>query len=103
MALEVISEIKAAEEAALETRRVALAAAKESLKMAEQENAAYREQVIAEARLKAAGEVAQAQQESRKKLEERQAQRFENAGELRKSASVRLEKAAKLCVERILN
>jgi hypothetical protein len=42
MALEVLTEIKAAEEAALETRRVAAAAAKDSIKLAEQENAAYK-------------------------------------------------------------
>ena len=66
MALEVISEIKAAEEAALETRRVAAAAAKDSYKIAVQENAAYRVQMIADAKTAAAREVAEAKQAAKK-------------------------------------
>ena len=103
MALEVLTEIKEAEEAALEMRRVALAAAKESLKIAEQENAAYREQLIAEARSAAAREVAEALQASKKKLEAQQTQRLKSADELRKNASGRLSGAAKVCLERIMS
>jgi V/A-type H+/Na+-transporting ATPase subunit G/H len=102
MALEVLTEIKAAEEAAIETRRIAAAAAKDSIKLAEQENTAYREQMIAQAKAGAAKAVAQAQQASKKKLEAQQAKRFAVADALRENAAVKLQSAAKVCIERIL-
>lgn len=102
MALEVLNEIKAAEEAAIETRRVAAAAAKESIKLAEQENAAYREQMIAEAKKRAARTVAEAQRVSKEKQDAQQAERLQAAEALKKSAAVKLQSAAKACVERIL-
>ncbi len=102
MALEVLSEIRTAEEAALETRRVAAAAAKEALKVAEQENVAYREQIISEAKANAAQTVAQAQQASKARLDTQQTQRLDALNTLRSGASVRLKNAAEVCVERIL-
>lgn len=103
MALEVLTEIKAAEEAAAETRRVAAAAAKESIKLAEQENAVYREQLIAQAKARAADAVAQAQRATKEKLDAQQSQRTDAAQALRKNAAARLQSAAKACVERIMN
>lgn len=102
MALEVLTEIKAAEESALETRRIAATAAKESIKLAEQEDDAYREQMIAKARANAAKTVAEALSASQKKLDAQQAQRLKAADTLRANATGRLQSAAKACVERIL-
>jgi hypothetical protein len=100
--MEVLSEIRTAEEAALETRRVAAAAAKDAIKLAEQENAAYKERMIAEAKARAASMVAQAQRVSGKKLEAQQAQRLKGCEALRQSAGAKLERAAQVCLERIL-
>jgi hypothetical protein len=102
MALEVLNEIRAAEEAALETRRVAAAAAKESLKVAEQENAAYRERMIAEAKARSQQAVAAAQQASREQLDAQQAKRLSGLDALRSGAEGKLKRAAGVCVERIL-
>jgi len=102
MALEILTEIRVAEEAALETRRIAAAAAKEALKTAEQENVAYREQLITEAKARAAQAVAVAQQASKSRLDAQQAQRLMALDALRGGAEGRLKKAAEVCVERIL-
>lgn len=103
MALEVLSEIKAAEEAALETRRVAAAAAKDSIKLAEQENAAYRERMISEAKARAAKAVEQAQRVSKDKLDAQQTERLKGCDALRQKAEAKLERAAKVCLERIIS
>jgi len=86
----------------LETRRVAAAAAKEALKTAEQENAAYKEQMVADARARAQQSVAQAQQASKERLDAQQAQRLSGLDTLRSGAEGRLKRAAEVCVERIL-
>ena len=102
MALEVLSEIKAAEEEALETRRVAAAAAKDSIKLAEQENTAYREQMISEAKARSAQTIAEAQRVSKEKLDAQQAERLKGCDALRSNAEAKLDQAAKVCLERIL-
>ena len=102
MALEVLNKIRMAEEAALETRRVAASSAKEALKVAEQENAAYREQMTAEAKARAQQTIAAAQQASKAQLDARQAQRLTGLDTLRSAAEGKLKKAAEVCVERIL-
>ena len=101
MALEVLNEIKAAEEAALETRRVAAAAAKDSIKLAEQENAAYRERMIAEAKARSAQAIADAQRLSKEKLDAQEAERLKGCDALRRNAESKMERAARVCLERI--
>jgi V/A-type H+-transporting ATPase subunit G/H len=102
MALEVLTQIKAAEEEAVETRRIAASAAKDSLKLAEQENTAYREQMTGEARARAAQTVADAQRASKEKLDAQQAERLKGCEALRQGAEAKLEQAAKVCLERIM-
>jgi hypothetical protein len=101
MALEVLEQVRTAEEAALETRRVALASAREAVKLAEQENAAYREQRIGKAKADMAKAVAEAQQASQGRLEERQAERLAKLDALSGDEDC-LKRAAKAVLERIL-
>ncbi len=102
MALEVLSEIKAAEEAALETRRIAAASAKDSIKLAEQENTAYRERMIAEAKARSAQAITEAQRVSKEKLDAQQAERLKSCEALKRNAEAKLERAAQVCLERIM-
>lgn len=100
--MEVLSEIRSAEEAALEARRVAASAAKDSIKLAEQENEAYKEQMIAEAKVRAARAIAEAQQASKQKLDAQQAERLKGCDALKRNAEARLDRAARVCIERII-
>ncbi len=102
MALEVLTQIKAAEETAQETRRNAAAAAKDLIKLAEHENAAYTQQVIDKAKAQSALAIANGLQASKEKLEAQQTQRLEGCSVLQKSAEAKLEQAANVLLERIL-
>jgi predicted Zn-dependent peptidase len=102
MALDVITEIKAAEEKAQDVRRAAAAAAKDAVKLAAEENAQTKKQKLLsvrqsnEAMVEAAGEAA------RIELEALSAERSKECEELKVKAQRNLSRAADACLERIL-
>jgi vacuolar-type H+-ATPase subunit H len=102
MALDVITEIKAAEEKAQEIRRAAAAAAKDAIKRAAEECAQARESELLsfrksnEAMVEAAGEAA------KNELEAQSAERSKECEELKIKAEGNLSRAAEKCLERIL-
>ncbi len=103
MALDVLTQIKAAEQTAQETRRNAAAMAKDMIKLAEHENASYKEQMIARAKANSAQMVANGLQASKNKLDALQAQRLKSCDALQQSAAAKLEQAADILIKRILN
>lgn len=102
MAIDVLNEIKAAEEKARETRRVAMASAKDALKLAEQENNEIKDKVLTEARRKGIETVEAAEHAAKAELEKQQAQRLKACEDLKARAQERLSAAADVCLERIL-
>ncbi len=102
MALEVLTQIKAAEEKALETRRTAAAAAKDSLKLTVQENSEIKDKELTQARRQSLDVVDAAQQAAKKELDTLQAQRTAACSALKVSAEKKLGQAADVCIERIL-
>ncbi len=102
MALDVINEIKAAEEKAQEIIRAAAAAAKDAVKRAAEECAQARESELLsyrksnEAMVEAAGEAA------KQELEAQSAERTKECEELKIKAERNLSRAAEKCLERIL-
>ena len=102
MAMDVLSEIRAAEEKALESRRLAAIAAKDALKLAEQEFAQIADTELAAARRTALDKVDAAKAAAIAELEKQQQQRMSDCDALKSAASQRLERAAQVLVERIL-
>lgn len=102
MALDVINDIKAAESKAEETRRTAAAAAKDAVKLAIEENALIRQKELDLIRKNAAALVDAAGEEALKELEALSAQRNRQCEELKTKAADKLNKAADMCLERIL-
>jgi len=102
MANEVLTEIKAAEEKARETRRVAAQAAKDALKLAEQENSEIKDKELTAARKAALQQVDAAEQAARQELDAQQQQRMQQCEGLKTQAEKNLSKAAEVCLERIL-
>jgi hypothetical protein len=102
MAMDVLSEIRAAEEKALESRRLAAIAAKDALKLADQECAEIADRELTAARRAALEKVNAAKAAAKAELDGRQQQRLSDCGALKSAASQRLERAAQVCVERIL-
>lgn len=102
MAMDVLTEIKAAEEKAHETRRVAAAAAKEAIKLAEQENSSFKEKELATAKLESLAAIEAAQQEAKAELDALQQQRMMECTALKQKAEKNLSRAADICVERIV-
>ena len=102
MAKEVLEQIKTAEDKANETRRVAMMSAKESLKIAEQENSEIEGKELALARRDAISYVDKEEQKAKTELDVLQEKRRKECEELIKDAETRLEEAAKVCLERIL-
>ncbi len=102
MAKQVLSEIKAAEEAAKETRRVALLSAKEALKMAEQENSEIKDKELTDARHEGIEHVNEAEAQASKELDALQVKRTQKCEDLKVKAEKLLEAAAHVCIERII-
>jgi len=102
MAMDVLSEIKAAEEKALEIRRTAAMAAKDALKLAEQENAQIMEKEIAAARGAASQRIEAAKAADKAALDKQQAQRLLDCDALKSAAAARLDAAVQICLEKVL-
>ena len=102
MAMDVLSEIRAAEEKALESRRLAAIAAKDALKLAEQEFSQIADTELSSARRAALDKVDAAKAAAKAELEKQQEQRMSDCDALKIAAEQRLERAAQVLVERIL-
>ncbi len=102
MAMDVLSEIRAAEEKALETRRLAAIAAKDALKLAEQEFAQIADTELTAARRAALARVDAAKTADKAELDKQQQQRMSSCDALKNAADQRLENAAQVILERIL-
>ena len=102
MAKEVLDKIKQAEEQAKEKRRVALVTAKDSLKMAEQENEEIKDKQLTAARHEALEYVNKEEDKAKAELDALQEKRTLECEDLKSKAAQRLEKAADVCIERIL-
>ena len=102
MAIEILNMIKAAEETAQETRRVAAIAANDTIKLAEQENNAYKEKTLADVRVQCDAVIKKADQETLAELDALKKQRQKSCESLKKTAQQKLDQAAALCLERIL-
>lgn len=102
MAIDVLSEIKAAEEKAQEIRRMASVAAKDALKTAAQENAAYENEMLALARRNSLKKVDEGRALAKAELDTKQAERLMECEALKKCAGQNMIIAADVCLERIL-
>lgn len=102
MAMDVLSEIKAAEEKAQELRRVASIAAKDALKTAAHENAAIEEEALANARRDSLKIVDEGRTLAKAELDSLQAERLKECDVLKAAARQKLSSAADVCLERIL-
>lgn len=102
MAIEVLSEIKAAEEKAKEIRRTAMQAAKDALKAADQENATYEDETLTRTRRASLNKVDEGRDAAKIELEKQQAERLKECEALKESATKKLSTAADVCLERIL-
>ena len=102
MAKEVLEQIRAAESAAGEKRHVAFVSAKDSLKMAEQENNEIKDKELTAARHEALVYVDNEEQKAKKELDELQEKRKQECEDLKVKAQAKLEEASKVCIERIL-
>jgi hypothetical protein len=102
MAMDVLSEIKAAEEKALEKRRLAVLAAKDALKLAEQENAEIMDRELTAARRAGIQKVDAAKAAAKADLDAHQKQRLSDCNALTAAAELRLNEAVHICLERVL-
>ena len=102
MALDVIERIKAAEEKALETRRTAAAAAKDSLRIASEKNAEIMEKELSAMRQKAAADADAAGAAAEAELKASAASRQSECEQIKSKAETSLSRAADVCLERIL-
>lgn len=102
MAMDVLSEIRAAEDKAQQTRRLAAIAAKDALKLAEQEYAEITEKELASARRSSIEKVDAAKAAAKAELDAQQQKRLADCDALKEAASQRLARAAQACVERVL-
>ena len=103
MAMDVLSEIKAAEEKAQDLRRVASIAAKDALKSASQENAALEDEALTQARRDSIKKVDEGRNLAKAELDKMQAERLKECDTLKVHARAKLSAAADVCLERILN
>ena len=102
MALDVLNEIKAAEERAAKTRLTAAAAAKDALKIAIQENSEIKDKELTAARRESLDVVDAAQEAAKAELDILQEKRIASCKTLKSDAEGRLDAAADICIERIL-
>ncbi len=102
MAMDVLSEIKAAEEKAQDLRRVASIAAKDALKAASQENTALEDEALAQARHDSLKKVDEGRALAKAELDSMQAERLKECDMLKSNAGQKLSAAADVCLERIL-
>lgn len=103
MALEVISQIKAAEQEAEDIRRTAVTVAKDALKTAVRENAQIEDETLTQARRTSLEKVDAAKAAAKAELEEVQKQRLRECDALKEDARKRLGAAADICIERLLS
>ena len=90
MAMEVLTQIKDAEQKALETRRVAAAAAKDAIKLAEQENEEISDMELTAARREGIDIVEAAQKAAKAELDALQQQRMQECDKLKRDAEKNL-------------
>ncbi len=102
MANDVIKDIKASEEKAHETRRVAAIAAKDSIKIAQQENNEIKDKELTQARRSGITVVETAETKAKAQLEALQDKRALECEKLKADAEKNLSRAADICLERIL-
>lgn len=102
MALDVIGEIKAAEEKAQDIRRAAAIAAKDAIKLAAEENSQIRERELSAVRQRSAASVEAAGEAAKAELEALSKQHGQECEELKAKAQASLSRAADACLERIL-
>jgi hypothetical protein len=102
MALDVISEIKAAEEQALEIKKSAASAAKEAVKLSAEENSQIRESELSSLRQKYAASVDAAGEAAKLELDALNVQRLNECEELKAKTEKNLSHAADACLRRIL-
>ncbi len=102
MAMDVLSEIKAAEEKAQELRRVASIAAKDALKSAAQENAAIEDEALTSVRRDSLNKVDSGRELAKAELDKQQQERLKECDALKARAAQKLSAAADVCLERIL-
>jgi hypothetical protein len=102
MALDVINDIKAAENKAQEIRLAAAAAARDDIKLAIEDNAQTREAEIESMRQNAAITIEAAGEEAKIELGRLSAQRCAECEGLKAKAEKNLSRAAGICIERIV-
>ncbi len=102
MAIGVLSDIKAAEEKAQEIRRSAAIAAKDAVKLASQENAAYEDEELTLARRLSLKKVDEGRTAAKAELDKQQTRRLMECDALKENARKKLALAADVCLERIL-
>ena len=102
MAKQVLAEIKAAELAAKEKRRVAMLSAKESLKLSEQENSEIKDKELTDARHKGIEHVNNAEAQAKAELDKLQEKRTQECEDLKIKAAKLLDVAADVCIERMI-
>lgn len=102
MAIDVLTDIKAAEEKAQEIRRVAVIAAKDAVKLAALENTAYEDEELTQARRLSLKKVDEGRTAAKAELDKQQAQRLNECESLKENARNKLALAADVCLERIL-
>ncbi len=102
MALDVINEVKAAEQKAQQIRQTAAAAAKDAVKLAAEQNRGIMEKELDMLRKKAAQKIEEAEKEARAAFDEQSAQRSLECEQLKLKAQKNLSHAAEACLERIL-
>lgn len=102
MAIDVLTQIKTAEEHAYETRRVAAMAGKDALKLAEQENREIKDKELSEARRNGISLVDAAQEVAKAEFDNLQKEKLQNCEILKQKAKDNLLRAANICLERIL-
>jgi phage protein D len=102
MAMDVLSEIRAAEEKALEKRRLAVVATKDALKLAEQENAEIMDKELSAVRHEGIEKVDAARASAKAELDAQQQKRLADCEALKDAASQRLEQAIQICMEKVL-
>lgn len=102
MALDVIGEIKAAEEKALEIRRVAAVAAKDAVRLASEENAQIMEKELSAIKQSSALAVEAAGAAAEAEFKALHDKRAGECDDIKRKAKVNISRAADICLERIL-
>jgi len=102
MAMDVLSDVRAAEDQAQEIRRLAAIAAKDALKQAEQENAEISEKELSSAKRSSSEMVDAARQAAQDEFDALQAIKLKDCIAIKTAAERKLSQAADVCLERII-